>query len=1087
EPTRNGTDHAIVLDEWKELNEGFMSDVRLDSSGTLELDQISCNIIDEYVNDDHIQDIGSMTLDTESGVIKQALMKTYGYQNREVLRGSMQTSDGGVMLLGSHEYLNSTGYYVQMSYIVKMDPAGSVVWEQEFNFAKNTFPYGAVEAPNGDYLITGMATPFQVYTQDVFIARITSSGQQIWNTTIDINATETPKEIMISGTDRYMIIGEFNTGLNQSYFLLEIDGSGNEIFNVTGPSHPQFVLEDAIECIGGGYLITGSYRGDFYVYQGCLIKVNADGDLVWEKEFGNRTYGDDYLTAIQQVGSGDIYLSGYTYSYASSYPSDIWLIKTDSNGVESWNRTYDTFTNERVTSMVAHDGEITIAGTDLSSSYPDVLIMNINSDGNMDWYKKITGQRNDEPVEIFKTTSGIIVTGNTDSYGEGAYDYFLVKLNDTGAIDVAPLISTDLMEGIIASSVYQFEVVSYISAGSKVLVSFSDDGAEWFDSTGQIDAWDEIISTPGRINLFDDGWPHEAFHYRIKIQSSGSDDSQIGSIKLKYRVYAETGSYISPIFEKNGPTRWSMLNWTGDIPEGTNITYQVRSANDMGHLDQKSFIGPNGSMGDLYEMGESINESHSGRKMFQFKMFFNTTGPAITPTISSIRIYHNGLPELMDGGVDVVLPDITQEVTFTVCYQDLDGDLPDHLFTNVDGVNYTMEGNVSDDNVTDGRVYTFNSTFSYGIHTYHFLASDGMDACRSENMTFSVRMGPVDSIEITSDSFSFTTDEMIKFNATCMDADGNTLQETPNWDVSGGGVISPDGRFDPMTVGTFTVYAALSDVTASAPINISAGEPVWLTIVPAEAEITTDEYVRFDAPGSDADGNTMEMDVQWEVSGGGTIDTTGNFTASEPGNYIVYANSSKVSAQTTISISTGLPSAITVTGDRSEVNIGEKIRFTAVVTDADGNAIEIDILWSVDGGGLITLQGLFTANTAGDHTATASYGGILGTASFKVLGSSSVDDDDDDDDGTSEKGINPLFLVIPIVLVVIIVIVIFLLLLGRRKGEPEKEEVSKEKDLYSDLPDIEEEVEEKLSAPLSDDWMSVLDEAPVSGKLSSEE
>lgn len=644
-----------------------------------------------------------------------------------------------------------------------------------------------------------------------------------------------------------------------------------------------------------------------------------------------------------------------------------------------------------------------------------------------------------------------------------------------------PMESEDLLEGIVISSVYQFEVVSYISMGSELYVSFSENGIDWTDSSGSPDGWDRLMGSPAKVT-FGDVWSGDSFHYKLKLVMANNDQSQVGSVKLKYRQYASSGVYLSPRLEMNAPTSWSSINWTALIPSGTNISFQVRSAEDVAHLEQKSFTGPNGSIYSHYGNGEPINVAHSSRKVFQFKLHMNTSDLTVSPSISEVWINHNMVPELLDGSVDDPLPDVTDTVVFSVNYTDRDGDLPEFIYVNINGMNNTMNGSGSDLDVSDGRIYIFEADLPMGNQTYRFIASDGMDIVMTDPEALKVMIGPAASIEINSPSFNMTTDDTVKFNATCMDEDGNVISEQPAWSVSGGGSIFSDGTFEPSTTGEFNLSAEMDGIIKKVKIFISPGIPVGLVLEPYQPSITTDDVVQFMTKAVDADWNEFYINTEWSVTGGGTIDSSGFFNATIPGTYRVYSNYSGLSTRTTITITTGLPASIVVTGDRTEVKVDEKIQFHAVVKDSDGNVIDIGILWSVTGGGLIDLTGTFTADTAGDHTVTASYNEVEGSLDYRVISGSTDDDDDDtsgddDDDGNGDKeGINPILFVFPVVLILIIVIIVILLLM--RKGnmeEVEKEE--EEKDLYSDLPIVDDGGDEQvISEPLNDDWMEGMKE-----------
>jgi hypothetical protein len=119
----------------------------------------------------------------------------------------------------------------------------------------------------------------------------------------------------------------------------------------------------------------------------------------------------------------------------SGHP-DVWLIKTDSNGNEEWDT---TFTGEYLyygeSVAVTSDGGYILAATAYIPA-ADFLLIKTDSGGNEEWNKTFGGTSSDFPKLALETSDGgYMIMGNTNSFGAGGSDVWLIKTDSEGNIE----------------------------------------------------------------------------------------------------------------------------------------------------------------------------------------------------------------------------------------------------------------------------------------------------------------------------------------------------------------------------------------------------------------------------------------------------------------------------------------------------------------------------------------------------------------------------------------------------------------------------------------------------------------------------
>jgi len=138
----------------------------------------------------------------------------------------------------------------------------------------------------------------------------------------------------------------------------------------------------------GGYIIAGSSITPTN-WKVLLIKADANGSEEWHKLIGEVSQGN----SVQQTSDGGYIITGYTTVFTPGGIKVIWLIKTDANGTNEWNKTFGGSENEVGFSVVETvDGGFIIAGhRQPSASGPIALLIKTDVNGNEEWSKEFEG------------------------------------------------------------------------------------------------------------------------------------------------------------------------------------------------------------------------------------------------------------------------------------------------------------------------------------------------------------------------------------------------------------------------------------------------------------------------------------------------------------------------------------------------------------------------------------------------------------------------------------------------------------------------------------------------------------------------
>jgi hypothetical protein len=374
-----------------------------------------------------------------AAISETAWNKTFGGPDDDFGYSVQQTSDGGYIIAGETASYGVGGGDV---WLIKTDSDGKEEWNKTFGGPDHDSGYSVKQTSDRGYIIVGKTTSHGVggYISNTWLIKTDSNGNKQWSKTfggLNPNMGYSVKQTSDGG---YIIVGSIASygAASEDVWLIKTNSDGKEEWNKTFGGLNYDSGYSIQQTSDEGYIIVGataSYgAGSNDVW---LLKTNFDGKEEWNKTFGGST--GDSGHSVQQTSDGGYIIVGDVTSYGAGR-INVWLIKTGSDGKEEWNKTFASIGGSGNSVQQTSDGGYIIAGYS-PPIHPrnigdyDIWLMKTDSNGNKQWIKNYGGKRYDQDYSVQQTSDGgYVIVGYTRSYGAGSNDVWLIKVRSTEKI-----------------------------------------------------------------------------------------------------------------------------------------------------------------------------------------------------------------------------------------------------------------------------------------------------------------------------------------------------------------------------------------------------------------------------------------------------------------------------------------------------------------------------------------------------------------------------------------------------------------------------------------------------------------------------
>ncbi|HEX5624704.1 MAG TPA: gliding motility-associated C-terminal domain-containing protein, partial [Saprospiraceae bacterium] len=239
----------------------------------------------------------------------------------------------------------------------------------------------------------------------------------------------------------FATLGFINDTFNRSEGLLtRYDCTGRPLWAKTlGVSgSPTNTTAGMVETPDGGLAFCFNLGTGFFRASILCGKINKDGQVIWMKRIGNNT---EFARDLVLTPDGGMILAGSTGLYGTdNLASDIYLLKLDAVGNILWTKTFGnpagTYDEAFAIKMDSRDNLI-ITGRCIADNTFQAFILKADSDGNSIHFKTFgyTNQRTNSFDVIVDRKDNYLITGFTtileNDHTSSESDPFLIKVDST--------------------------------------------------------------------------------------------------------------------------------------------------------------------------------------------------------------------------------------------------------------------------------------------------------------------------------------------------------------------------------------------------------------------------------------------------------------------------------------------------------------------------------------------------------------------------------------------------------------------------------------------------------------------------------
>lgn len=349
----------------------------------------------------------------------------YGSVFHDDAKKVIQTYDGNYIVVGQTNGFGSGNN----AFIMKVSENGTILWLKDYSGVNDDIIFDVIELPDSSLIMCGSTGSYGAGYADAFIMKTDSIGNIQWAKT-------------------------YGNIWSQEFYKISKDEEN-------------------------GFYVSGLAYNVNNDLGSTVIRLNSEGVIQWAKWVLTPSLSavDIGMTVIRK---GGVALSS---SEGNNQTRSCW--KFSSSGNLDWSKLFTPtplFSGltgglilENNTDEILFN--FSVANSNTVANASDNCMLKLDSLGNIMWFKSYGGTFFEEASNFSNTPEGgIIVSGITNSVGNGGLDSYLMKLTTNGALEWAAVYGTEWDEG--SKNVIRTTDNGFILCGKTNPFGFSNDSSK---------------------------------------------------------------------------------------------------------------------------------------------------------------------------------------------------------------------------------------------------------------------------------------------------------------------------------------------------------------------------------------------------------------------------------------------------------------------------------------------------------------------------------------------------------------------------------------------------------------------------------